>query len=125
LLDGEAESLTRKAIELAKAGDLVALRLCLDRIAPVRKDRPVAFSLPPLRSVADAAKSMATIVAEVAAGDLTPADASSLATLVDNFTRAVAASDFETRLAAGEGATSCGVIWKNGLRSSCRPGRGW
>src|SRR5215204_4346329 len=32
LLDGEAEALTRKAIELAKAGDLVALRLCLDRI---------------------------------------------------------------------------------------------
>ena len=32
LLDGEAEALTRKAIKLAKAGDLTALRLCLDRI---------------------------------------------------------------------------------------------
>ena len=31
LLDGEAEDLTRKAIELAKAGDMTALRLCLDR----------------------------------------------------------------------------------------------
>jgi hypothetical protein len=30
LLDGEAETLTRKAIELAKAGDLAALRVCLD-----------------------------------------------------------------------------------------------
>src|SRR5215211_4292561 len=39
LLDGEAETLTRKAIELAKAGDLVALRLCLDRICPPRKGR--------------------------------------------------------------------------------------
>ena len=39
LLDGEAETLTRKAIELAKTGDVTALRLCLDRIAPVRKDR--------------------------------------------------------------------------------------
>ena len=43
LLDGEAETLTRKAIELAKAGDLAALRVCLDRIAPPRKDRPVLF----------------------------------------------------------------------------------
>ena len=34
LLDGEAETLTRKAIELATAGDMQALRLCLDRIAP-------------------------------------------------------------------------------------------
>ena len=33
LLDGEAEELTRKAIELAKAGDIPALRICLDRRA--------------------------------------------------------------------------------------------
>ena len=48
LLDGEAEVITRKAIELAKKGDLVAIRLCLDRIAPPRKDRPIPFSLPAL-----------------------------------------------------------------------------
>jgi hypothetical protein len=40
LLDGEADAITRKAIEMAKEGDTVALRLCLDRIAPARKDRP-------------------------------------------------------------------------------------
>ena len=34
LLDGEAKALTRKAIELALAGETVALRLCLDRILP-------------------------------------------------------------------------------------------
>ena len=32
LLDGEAEALTRKAIERALEGDSVALRLCLERI---------------------------------------------------------------------------------------------
>ena len=37
LLDGEAEQITRKAIEKAKAGDMVAIRLCLDRIAPPEK----------------------------------------------------------------------------------------
>ena len=41
LLDGEAEELTRKAIELAKTGDIPALRICLDRILPPRKDRPL------------------------------------------------------------------------------------
>jgi hypothetical protein len=59
LFDGEAETLTRKAIELAKAGDLAALRVCLDRIAPLRKDRPVLFELPPVASAADAAKAAA------------------------------------------------------------------
>ena len=31
LLDGEAEAITRKAIEKAKEGDMVAIRLCLER----------------------------------------------------------------------------------------------
>jgi hypothetical protein len=32
LLDGEADTLTRKAIQLAQQGDTTALRLCIDRI---------------------------------------------------------------------------------------------
>ena len=48
LLDGEAEALTRKAIQMALGGDTVAMRLCLDRLSPARKDRPVALALPPI-----------------------------------------------------------------------------
>jgi hypothetical protein len=43
LLEGEAEQLTRKAIELALAGDLNALRLCLDRLLPPSKDRLISL----------------------------------------------------------------------------------
>jgi Family of unknown function (DUF5681) len=71
LLDGEAETITRKAIELAKGGDLTALRLCLDRIASPRKDRPVLFELPPITSPANAAQASAALVAAVALGGLT------------------------------------------------------
>ena len=39
LLDGQANALTQKAIDLALTGDMAALRLCLDRILPPRKDR--------------------------------------------------------------------------------------
>ena len=46
LLDGEATALTRKAIELALAGDSTALRLCLERLLPARKERLIEFSLP-------------------------------------------------------------------------------
>jgi hypothetical protein len=49
LLEGEGEALTRKAIELAKAGDMQALRLCMDRLAPPRRDSPVVFDLPEMR----------------------------------------------------------------------------
>jgi hypothetical protein len=37
LLAGEAAALTRKAIELALDGDVVALRICLDKILPARQ----------------------------------------------------------------------------------------
>jgi hypothetical protein len=67
--DFEAETITRKAIELAKEGDLTALRLCLDRIAPPRKDRPVLFELPPITSAADAVQASGALVAAVAEGE--------------------------------------------------------
>ena len=38
LLDREAEQITRKCVELAKAGDTTALRLCLERLLPPRRE---------------------------------------------------------------------------------------
>src|ERR687897_1987889 len=97
LFDGEAEALTRKAIELAKAGDLVALRLCLDRICPPRKDRPVSFALPELSTAADAKLAASALVKAVADGELTPGEASELGRLLDAFTRVLDAAEFEAR----------------------------
>jgi hypothetical protein len=75
LLDGEAEALTRKAIDLAQAGDTIALRLCLERIVPPRRERTLRFALPPLQSAADAPAAMAAIVAAAAAGNITLGEA--------------------------------------------------
>src|SRR4030081_2214440 len=75
LLDGDAETITSKAIELAKAGDMAAIRLCMDRFCPPRKDRAIPFALPKLERAADASAAMASIVAAVAEGDLTPIEA--------------------------------------------------
>src|SRR3954463_15336798 len=69
LLEGEAEAITRKAIELAKAGDGPALRLCMDRIYPARKDRPVRFGLPPLEKVGDAVAANAAHPAPLSCAD--------------------------------------------------------
>jgi hypothetical protein len=98
LLDGEAEALTRKAIELAKGGDLAALRLCLDRLAPPRKDRLVMFELPTITCAADAVKASAALVTAVAIGDLTPAEAGELGKLIEAYVRALEATDFAARL---------------------------
>ena len=108
LLEGEAEAITRKAIELAKDGDTVALRLCLDRLAPARKDRPVTFDLPEINTPADAVKAAAALAGAVAAGDLTPSEAAELAKLVESYVKAVEATEILERLqrleAEGEAA---------------------
>jgi hypothetical protein len=82
LLEGEGETLTRKAIELAKAGDMAALRLCLDRILPPRKDSPVAFDLPEMKTLNDAVPAMGALVKAVGQGDLTPTEAGELTKMV-------------------------------------------
>ena len=53
LLDGEAEALTRKVIELALNGDLGAVRLCLERLIPARRSRVIQFDLPETSTVED------------------------------------------------------------------------
>ena len=55
-LEGEAEGLTRKAVDMALQGDTTALRLCLERVCPPRKDTPVQFDLPPMESAEGAAQ---------------------------------------------------------------------
>ena len=104
LLDGEAEALSRKAVELALEGDTTALRLCLERIAPPRKDRPVSFSLPEMNEPRDALACINRIVQAVAAGDLTPAEGSHLAGLVEAFRKTAEIEDLEKRIARLEAA---------------------
>ena len=48
LLEGEAEAITRKVIALAKEGDMAAIKLCMDRLAPPRRSAAVECDLPPL-----------------------------------------------------------------------------
>jgi hypothetical protein len=77
---------------------VAAIRVCLDRIAPRKRDRPVDFELPPLHTAADAAAALAAITAAVSAGDLTPSEAADLFKLVDGFTRTLEATVFEERV---------------------------
>lgn len=102
LLDGEAEALTRQAVTMALDGDGTALRLCLERIAPPRRDAPVTFHLPPMQSAADAAKAAGAVLSAVAEGDLTPTEGAHIMGLVETYRRTLETSELETRVAALE-----------------------
>jgi hypothetical protein len=86
-LDGQAEALIAKATEMALAGDTAALKLCVERIVPPRKDRPVTFALPKLETADDAAAAMAAIADGVASGELTPLEARDITAIVESFVK--------------------------------------
>jgi|SRR6266446_2295016 len=105
LLADDAEAIGRKAIEMAKQGDMAAIRLCMDRLSPPRKGEPVAFELPPLDKPADSVAAAATIVAAVAAGELTPSEGADLAKVIDIYVRAIETKAFDERLTKIEATT--------------------
>jgi Family of unknown function (DUF5681) len=98
LMDGESEALTRKAIELAKAGDMTAIRLCLERILPPRKDRPVSFTLPTITSAKDALSALSALLTAVSTGELTPSEAAEVGKLVDGYVKATEINELAERL---------------------------
>lgn len=102
LLEGEADSLSRKAVNLALEGDTTALRLCLERIAPPRKDAPVVFDLPSMQCAADAARAAGEIVRNVATGELTPTEGAHVMGLIETYRRTLETTELETRLSALE-----------------------
>lgn len=99
LLDGEHEALTRKCIERALDGDMAALRLCLDRIAPPRKDAPISMELPPVESAADIVRASAAVLAAVSNGEVTPDEGARLMAMLMSHKSIVEAGDLERRIA--------------------------
>ena len=102
MMQDDAGEVVKAVIKAAKRGDMAAARLVLDRIAPARRDSPVSFDLPPIESAADAMAAMASILAAVADGSVTPTEADQIAKIVGAFTKTLEAMEFEARLRALE-----------------------
>jgi hypothetical protein len=98
LLEGEATAIGRKCVEKALDGDSAALRLAMERLAPVRKGRPVRFTMPPVASAADVVTAIGSVLHAVAEGDLTPDEAATLSTILEAKRRAIEIVEIERRV---------------------------
>ena len=99
LLEGQAEALTQTAISKALDGDSIALRLCMDRIAPPMKDKPVVLSPSPrMRDAMDASQAAGSVLSAVSDGTLTPIEGTRVMGLIDSYRRALELTDIERRL---------------------------
>ena len=98
LLDGEAEAITRKVIEKAKEGDMVAIRLCLERTISAVKSRPIEIDLPPVETAEDIEAVQGAVIAAMVKGEITPDDASTIANVLEARRRALETVELEKRL---------------------------
>jgi hypothetical protein len=102
LMQDDAEQVVRAVVEKAKQGDMTAARLIIERIAPVRKGRPITLDLPDAKTSADLAGAMASLVRAMATGEVTPDEAATIAGVFEIRRKTIESVDFEERLAALE-----------------------
>jgi hypothetical protein len=104
MIGDEADKIIRAVIDGALAGDATCLRLCLERIAPPLKERPVSLVLPEAKDAAGIADAQQSILDAAASGAILPSEAVILSGLVEARRRAVETQALEARITALEAA---------------------
>jgi hypothetical protein len=98
IMQDNADDIVKSVVEAAKNGDSCAMRLCVERLIPVRRGRPVMFDLPPIATAADVTSVLGTVVEAMAQGELTPDEAGAVAGVIEAKRRAIETVEFELRL---------------------------
>ena len=98
LMSEQAEAVVQAVIDAARGGDIAAARLILERLVPVRKGRPVALDLPPLHTAADARAALGATIDAMAAGELSPEEAATIAGVVDAARKAIETEDLAAEI---------------------------
>jgi Family of unknown function (DUF5681) len=83
VLEEHAEEILNSIKDRAKSGDRTAMRLCMERVAPTGRNRPLAITLPLVETPEDAQAALAVVITEFAAGKLSIGDFAALIAAVD------------------------------------------
>ena len=98
MLEPHAEGLIRQVVDKAKDGDMVALKLCLDRLcAPLRAtDRLITIE--GLEDCTGLSAKGELILDHVALGEVTPVEASNLMRAISSQARIIEVDELEKRV---------------------------
>ncbi len=103
LAEGQLSEIVQTLINSALGGDTGAAKIILDKIVPNRRENPLPeLTLPQVATAADLPQLTGAILAAVADGQITPAEATALASLAGSHAKSLELAEFETRLAALE-----------------------
>jgi hypothetical protein len=100
LLEDEEGDLIRKAIEIAKGGDVPMLKFLLSRMLP--RERPIKVDLPRMEYADDAVAALGSVTQSVTEGNISPSEGAALATLINSYARAIDIADAVKRIDALE-----------------------
>jgi hypothetical protein len=98
LLEGDLSAITQVCIDKAKAGDLLAAKLILDKLLPNRRERSVNLKLPKVKDAQDLPKALEAVMQAVAAGDLTPGEGQGITAMLEAYRKGLELTDIESRL---------------------------
>jgi hypothetical protein len=87
---------------MAMQGDGNAMRLCIDRIIPARRELPVKIGKLSIRTAEDLTKASETLTQKVAAGELTPGQGQAFAELFARRSEVIVTHDLDQRVRAME-----------------------
>ena len=105
LMGQYAQQVTARVVKRAAEGDMVAARLILDRVVPIRRGRPVRWKLPKIGDAASVLSAQAALLREVAAGKLTPEEAESVSAMLSAYLKTIETVDIDRRLRELESKT--------------------
>ena len=103
LLHEDGPAVARTALKLAKAGNVAALRLVLERLLPAQRRRTVSIDLPPIKVAGDIPRALAAVTAAVGRGELSPDEGAALGSLIGATRQALELAEIDLRLRRLEG----------------------
>lgn len=100
LLADSSEAIIAKAVRMAKSGDGVALRLCIERLLPARvaRDRAVSLEVPAITKAADLVAAAGAVISKAAAGEMSLSEAREFMALLELQRRAIETQELAVRV---------------------------
>jgi hypothetical protein len=100
LLREHSDVVVRKCIAEALRGNKMAMKLCMDRIVPARRDPPVKLTLPPVNTAAEVAKALNVVLKAISSGRLTPEEGLTISDILETKRRSIETAEQEERILA-------------------------
>lgn len=98
LLEGDLEAITQKCVERAKEGDLMAVKLILDKVLPNAKERRLSVKLPKVKGAANLPAVLSAVLDMVGNGELTPGEGQTITSIIESTRKGIELAEIEKRL---------------------------